>query len=116
GPLPADPLFFSRKHVFAPALARARLWGCNCKPAPLPQLAWEGGAQRRMGCGPLQRRRADCTTGAAKLLQTAPCFPHPIRPSATFPAFAEKGNPPTASARGARVRRRPSERLSIERR
>src|SRR5277367_661680 len=51
-----------------------------------------------MGCGPLQRRRADCTIGAANLLHTAPCFPHPIRPSATFPAFAEKGNPPTASS------------------
>jgi len=32
----------------------------------LPQLCWEGGAERRMGCGPLPRRRTLALTGRGK--------------------------------------------------
>ena len=61
---------------------------------PLPQLAGEGGAKRRMGCGPLLRAKSDCTTVTANsfiggfLLST----PHPPL-TRHLPRFAEKGNP-----------------------
>ncbi len=48
--------------------------------APLPQLAGEGGAERRMGCGPLAQPKPHCTTGAANLLE-------PSLLSAPHPAF-----------------------------
>ena len=48
----------------------------------LPQLAGEGGAERRMGCGPLLEPKPDCTTGAANLLRAVPAFrtPSGLRP------------------------------------
>jgi len=71
---------------------------------PLPQLAGEGGAQRRMGCGQLLRPTSDCTTVTANLHRSRPRFPHPIRPhspskdgrlstpyGATFPASRKRG-------------------------
>ena len=44
---------------------------------PLPQLAGEGGAKRRMGCGPPHESQSDCTNADASLSPTRPCFPHP---------------------------------------
>jgi len=63
--------------------------------APLPQLAGEGGAERRMGCGPLAQPKPHCTTGAANLLEPSLLSaPHPA--FGHLPRFAEKGNPWTA--------------------
>ena len=49
---------------------------------PLPQLAGEGGAKRRMGCGPPLRRKSDCATVIANLRRTIPAFrtPSGLRP------------------------------------
>ena len=63
-PLPAAPTVFT--HLKSPR-------------GPLPQLAGEGGAKRRMGCGPLLRIKSDCTTVTANLRRAVPAFPHPIR-------------------------------------
>jgi len=50
--------------------------------APLPQLAGEGGAERRMGYGPLRRRQPQCTTVTANLCRRIPAFhtPSGLRP------------------------------------
>src|SRR5208283_1001585 len=58
----------------------------------LPQQAGEGGAQRRMGCGPLLRSRQACATIRASfagslLLST----PHPSGFARHLPHFVEKG-------------------------
>ena len=37
-----------------------------------------------MGCDPLLRAKSNCTSVTANLLRAHPCFPHPIRPSATL--------------------------------
>ena len=60
--------------------------------ASLPQLAGEGGAKRRMGCGPLLRRKSDCTTVTANLHRSIPAFHTPSGPPGHLPRFAEKGN------------------------
>ena len=48
----------------------------------LPQLAGEGGAKRRMGCGPLVRPKSACTNVTANLRRTIPAFrtPSGLRP------------------------------------
>ncbi len=56
---------------------------------PLPQLAGEGGAKRRMGCGPPLRPKSDCATAlAGPFLLSAP---HPA--FGHLPRSAEKGWP-----------------------
>ena len=57
---------------------------------PAPSLA-RGGAQRRMGCGPLLRSRSHCATVTAKLQPIIPAFHTPCGPSGHLPRFAEKG-------------------------
>ncbi len=49
---------------------------------PLPQLAGEGGAKRRMGCGPPLQPEPDCAIVTASLRPTIPAFPTPsgLRP------------------------------------
>src|SRR5271165_2693031 len=63
---------------------------------PLPQLAGEGGAKRRMGCGPLLRAKSDCTIVTANLSSTASCFPHPIRRYAAPSPLRGEGRAPGA--------------------
>ena len=58
---------------------------------PLPQLAGKGGAQRRMGCGPLLRPKSDRTNVSANLRHNTPAFRTPSTPSGHLPRFAEKG-------------------------
>ena len=69
---------------------------------PFPSSAGEGGAERRLGCGPLPRRKPDCTTVAANLHRAIPAFHTPSgpiarretgvsrRPTGHLPRFAEK--------------------------
>src|SRR5208282_1825902 len=59
----------------------------------LPQLAGEGGAKRRMGYGPLLRRKSHCTTVIANLRRAIPAFHTPSGPPGHLPRFAEKGGP-----------------------
>ncbi len=59
----------------------------------LPQLAGEGGAKRRMGCGPLLRAKSDCTTVTANLHRSIAAFRTPSAATRHLPRFAEKGEP-----------------------
>src|SRR5271165_3920165 len=63
---------------------------------PLPQLAGEGGAKRRMGCGPLLRPKSDCTTVTANLHRSIAAFRTPSAATRHLPRFAEKGGPAAA--------------------
>ena len=58
---------------------------------PLPQLCWGRWRVAPDGCGPLLRPKSDCTAAGVNLHRPALCFPHPIRPSATFPASRRRG-------------------------
>ena len=63
----------------------------------LPQLAGEGGAKRRMGCGPLLRPKSDCTTVTANLRSKRPAFHTPsVAFGDTFPASRRRGRPAAA--------------------
>ena len=46
-----------------------------------------------MGCGPLPRRKSDCTTVTANLHRSIPAFRTPSGPPGHLPRFAEKGEP-----------------------
>ena len=64
----------------------------NRRADPFPSFAGEGGAKRRMGCGPLLRAKSDCRSVTAKLSSTDSCSPHPIRPlRGAFPAPRRRG-------------------------
>ncbi len=63
----------------------------------LPQLAGEGGAKRRMGCGPLLRRQTACTNVTANLRSKRPAFHTPsVAFGDTFPASRRRGRPAAA--------------------
>ncbi len=73
-------------HTFRVGVTHPKLAG----EEPAPSLA-RGGAQRRMGCGPLLRSRSHCATVTAKLQPIIPAFHTPCGPSGHLPRFAEKG-------------------------
>jgi Homeodomain-like domain len=80
------------------ALQVERLTREFAERSPSPALlssTGEGGAKRRMGCGPLLRRKSDCTTVTANLHRTIPAFR--IRPSAPSSPLPEKGSHAAAS-------------------
>ena len=56
-----------------------------------PSFAGEGGAERRMGYGPLLRPKSDCTNGAANLRRNRPAFRTPSGAARHLPRLAEKG-------------------------
>jgi hypothetical protein len=62
----------------------------DCVGAAFPSFAGEGG-RRPDGCGPMLMCGAYRTSMASIFQRIRNGFPHPIRPSATFPAVAEKG-------------------------
>ena len=63
---------------------------------PLPQLAGEGGAKRRMGCGPQASAQVGLHNRHPKPASIHTCFPHPIRRYAAPSPLRGKGGPPAA--------------------
>ena len=53
----------------------------NRSADPFSSFAGEGGAKRRMGCGPLPQLWVGLHDRHREPSSTHPCFPHPIRPS-----------------------------------
>jgi hypothetical protein len=92
-----SPIWFMNKPGSCPNASPGRRRPRACDPAvfahlrslrgSLPQLAGEGGAQRRMGCGPLLRRQTACTNVTANLRSKRPAFRTPsVAFGDTFPA------------------------------
>ena len=81
--------------IIAQSLAfRKKLHAVWKRASPLPQLAGEGGAKRRMGCGPPLRRKPVCTTDTPSLRPTIPAFPTPSGLRPPSPLRGEGGRRP----------------------
>ena len=93
--------------IIAQSLAfRKKLHAVWKRASPLPQLAGEGGAKRRMGCGPPLRRKPVCTTDTPVFVR--PYLLSPPHPAfAPLPRFAGKGGAALTDARCDGPRRRP---------
>jgi hypothetical protein len=57
----------------------------------LPSSAGKGGAERRMGYGPLRQRRSHCTNVTAYLQRSILAFHAPSGASDRLPRFGRKG-------------------------
>ena len=87
----------------------------GCTPL-LHEVGKVSGEVRRMGCGPLLRRKSDCTSVAANLYRPSPAFRTPSAATWHLPRFAETAEThrPPASISPRRLRRKAEPSLGAE--